>query len=140
MVLSWSAYSLPDRRGVCPAPQAESLLVNEMKDQPICQIDKLGTKRWRLHGKLHREDGPAVEYVSGSKFWYLHDQYHREDGPAVEYTNGTKYWYLYDKLHRADGPAIELASGSKWWWYHGKKLNCQTNEEFLRLLKLKAFW
>jgi len=30
-----------------------------------------GTKEWFLHGKLHREDGPAVEYVDGDKYWYL---------------------------------------------------------------------
>jgi hypothetical protein len=24
-----------------------------------------------LHGKLHREDGPAVEYVNSTKEWYL---------------------------------------------------------------------
>jgi hypothetical protein len=26
---------------------------------------------WWIKGKLHREDGPAVEWVNGSKFWYL---------------------------------------------------------------------
>ena len=30
-----------------------------------------GTKYWYLNGKLHREDGPAVEYANGSKSWYL---------------------------------------------------------------------
>ena len=35
-----------------------------------------GEKHWYLDGKLHREDGPAVEWADGSKYWYL---------------NGTKY-------------------------------------------------
>jgi hypothetical protein len=83
----------------------------------ICKIFENGDKRWYLNGKLYREDGPAVEWANGSKFWYINDQQHREDGPAVECANGNKYWY-----------------------YHSKKLNCQTNEEFFRLLKLKAFW
>lgn len=26
-----------------------------------------GTKRWYLDGKLHREDGPAIEYVDGGE-------------------------------------------------------------------------
>jgi len=35
------------------------------------KVDNEGTKRWYLNGKLHREDGPAVEYANGGKFWYL---------------------------------------------------------------------
>ena len=56
-----------------------------------------GSKSWRLNGKLHREDGPAVEYASGNKVWYLNDKLHREDGPAVEYASGGKEWYLNNK-------------------------------------------
>jgi hypothetical protein len=110
-----------------------------MKDQPICQIDGHGTKRWYLHGRFHREDGPATEYTNGDKFWYLYGQLHREDGPAIEHA-GTKYWYLCGKKHRENGPAIEEANGDKEWWYHGQPINCQSNEEYFRLLKLKAFW
>jgi len=29
---------------------------------------------WRLNGKLHREDGPAIEYETGNKSWYLNDE------------------------------------------------------------------
>ena len=57
-----------------------------------------GTKYWRLNGKLHREDGPAVELANGSKEWYLDDNLHREDGPAVEYADGDKEWYLNGKI------------------------------------------
>jgi hypothetical protein len=53
-----------------------------------------GDKSWRLNGKLHREDGPAVEYANGDKSWWLNDEFHREDGPAIEYANGDKLWYL----------------------------------------------
>jgi hypothetical protein len=28
---------------------------------------------WRLNDKLHREDGPAIEYVNGDKAWWLND-------------------------------------------------------------------
>jgi hypothetical protein len=31
----------------------------------------MGTKKWFWKGRLHREDGPAVEYPSGKKCWYL---------------------------------------------------------------------
>ena len=30
-----------------------------------------GTKYWCIDGKLHREDGPAVEFVDGTKEWWL---------------------------------------------------------------------
>ena len=73
-----------------------------------------GTKEWFLNGKLHREDGPAIEYSYGDKQWFLNGERHREDGPAVEYADGDKSWYLngvqyteeeyYSKLN----PAKEL--------------------------------
>jgi len=56
-----------------------------------------GSKEWCLNGKLHREDGPAVEHTNGTKCWYLNGQRHREDGPAIEWAGGTKHWYLNDK-------------------------------------------
>jgi hypothetical protein len=56
-----------------------------------------GYNGWFLNGKLHREDGPAVEYASGTKYWYLTGKLHREDGPAYEGANGYKAWYLNGK-------------------------------------------
>jgi hypothetical protein len=43
--------------------------------KPICTTSKYGTKEWRLNGKLHREDGPAVEYADGVKYWFYHGKY-----------------------------------------------------------------
>ena len=34
------------------------------------KIDEDGNKRWYINGKLHREDGPAVELEFGIKWWY----------------------------------------------------------------------
>ena len=42
--------------------------------------------------------------------------------------------------HREDGPAIEYANGYKAWWLNGKQINCKSQEEFVRLMKLKVFW
>ena len=39
-------------------------------------------KEWRINGKFHREDGPAIEWSNGDKEWYLNGRRHREDGPA----------------------------------------------------------
>ena len=66
--------------------------------KPKMTISPDRTKRWRLNGKLHREDGPAVEWASGTKRWHLNGELHREDGPAIEYANGGNYWYFNGKL------------------------------------------
>ena len=64
------------------------------------EIDEQGTIYYYNDlEQLHREDGPAVEYINGYKEWYLNGKRHREDGPAVELANGTKYWYLNGEYH-----------------------------------------
>ena len=92
------------------------------------KIDDEGTKRWYVDGKLHREDGPAIEWADGSKQWYRNGKLHREDGPAIEWANGTRFWYLNRKLHREDGPAIEWASGTREWYLNDRQL---TEAEFM---------
>ena len=37
-----------------------------------------GAEIWRHNEKLHREDGPAVEYKDGEKEWWLNNQSYRE--------------------------------------------------------------
>ena len=78
--------------------------------------------------------------ADGTKYWYLEGKLHRVDGPAIEYANGSKQWFLEDKLHRVDGPAIEDANGFKRWWFCAEELKCSSQEEFKRLIRLKAFW
>ena len=85
-----------------------------------------GNKRWFLNGKIHREDGPAVEWPDGSKEWLLNGSHHREDGPAVERASGAKQWWLNGKRHREDGPARKDTDGYKEWWLNGEEL---TEEE-----------
>ena len=78
-----------------------------------------GTKEWRIHGKLHREGGPAIKIPGEYEAWQIHGELHRGDGPAFEKVNGDKSWYLYGKLHRKKGPAVEKADGSKHWYLNG---------------------
>ena len=85
------------------------------------------------------DNNPEVDYM-GNKRWYKDGMYHREDGPAVEHRDGWKGWWLNGLHHRDDGPAAVWANGYKEWWYKGKRLPCNTQEEFERLIKLKAFW
>jgi hypothetical protein len=35
-----------------------------------CLVFQGGTKEWRKEGKIHRADGPAVEYWNGNKEWW----------------------------------------------------------------------
>ena len=87
------------------------------------KVNEDGTRFWYLNGKLHREDGPAVEYADGSKEWYLNDKRHCEDGPACEFANGYKVWYLNGKRHREDGPAVEYADDmDKQWFLNGEEV------------------
>jgi hypothetical protein len=74
-------------------------------------------------------------YPSGDKYWYLNDELHREDGPAIEYIRGDKCWYLNGKYHREDGPAVECASGYWIWYLNGKEY---TEQEFNEKIKPKA--
>ena len=43
------------------------------------------------------------------------------------------------KLHRVDGPAL-IYNNIKNWYYRGQLIDCFSQEEFERLIKLKAFF
>lgn len=91
-------------------------------------------------GQRHREDGPAREFFIGDKEWWQNGKRHRIDGPAIEYYNGDKEWYQNGKRHRIDGPAVEIPGRARCWYYEGNRIQCNSQEEFKRLIKLKAFW
>jgi hypothetical protein len=113
------------------------LLVNSMKSDSSLEvgfsIDGYGNLK---HGFYERRDGTTS--------WYDHGRLHCVDGPAVTYGSGPfagdKCWFFYGKFHREDGPAIEKSNGIKYWYYHGKLIKCSCQEEFERIIKLRAFW
>ena len=43
-------------------------------NKPTCKTYPNGDKQWWLNGKLHREDGPAVECANGTKEWWLNNE------------------------------------------------------------------
>lgn len=95
--------------------------LGEILVNPIVFTNK---KEWRNDRKeLHREDGPAQEFITGTKMWYQNGKLHREDGPAVEYINGDKVWRQNGKLHRENGPAIDFVGGYKEYWIEGNYLS-----------------
>ena len=46
--------------------------------KPTCRTDSYGTKHWRLNGKRHREDGPAIEWANGEKQYWIHGEFIKE--------------------------------------------------------------
>jgi len=89
-----------------------------------------------MAGKLHREDGPAVECKDGHEAWYLNGKLHREGGPAVEWITGDKEWYVAGNLHREEGPAVEWANGRREWWLNGR--NFKSKETWFKALNKEA--
>ena len=60
----------------------------------VVRVYDNGDKEWRQNDKLHRLDGPAIEYANGNKEWYQNNELHRLDGPAIEYVDNDKSWYI----------------------------------------------
>jgi len=94
--------------------------------EKICEVNGISMKKeidefgnifyYNENNKLHREDGPAIEYVDGDKWWYKNEKLHREDGPAMEYDGYKEYWYndiYYPEI--------------------------KTDEEWVRIVKLMVF-
>lgn len=81
-------------------------------------------------GKLHSVDGAAaMTYPDGTSWWYHHGKIHREDGPAVQWSNGVSEWWQDNQRHRDQGPAVIFPNtaaiapdkrGIKQWWVRGK--------------------
>jgi hypothetical protein len=86
-------------------------------NKPECITYSNGDKEWFLNGKLHREDGPAVEWTNGSKSWYLNGNLHREDGPAIEFADGGKRWFLnHEEAHPETIVDLWLSRGVFCWY------------------------
>ena len=78
--------------------------------------------------------------TNGDKFWFKNGKLHREDGPAMEYANGDKYWFKDGKRHREDGPAIENTNGYKDYWHNDIRYpKIKTDEEWIKFVKLMVF-
>ena len=114
--------------------------------ESILKVLKDGTKKWYLNGKLHKEDGPAVERSNGAKEWYLNGKFHRENAPAIEYTDDIddigiviRDWFLNGKRHREDGPAIDDSDGIKCWYVEGREYDEKEYPNALRKYYRKLY-
>lgn len=96
-------------RRIEPPPTPPSRL--EADDGSVTYVDQ--------NGNYHRDDGPAIiQAANGNKLWYHHGRLHRTDGPAIEYGNGDKSYLIHGRLHRDHGPAIDWRE-VKSWYNHG---------------------
>jgi len=87
---------------------------------------------------------------NSDKTWKDDDlNYHRNFLPAGIHKFGTnirkndniKYYFKHGKRHRLEGPAINYCDGAFMeWWFEGEKINCETQIEFERLIKLRILW
>ena len=57
----------------------KKIIINGKEYYQTIYVDKHGDKRYYLNGKLHREDGPAIEYANGTKRWYLYDIHYSKE-------------------------------------------------------------
>jgi hypothetical protein len=77
------------------------------------------------------------EFIYGIEYRNEQGKLHREDGPAVEYKDGTKYWLINGKFHRLDGPAVEYPNSDREWWINGKEYLEENYYQEIVKIKLK---
>lgn len=62
-------------------------------------------------------------YTTGfRRYFNSKNKLHRLDGPAVEYADGSFRWCENDKPHRIGGPQYFNYPNSYKWWINGKQL------------------
>lgn len=108
--------------------------LDKLLDQKLTVLST-GTKIYKdRNGEYHREDGPAIEFVSPEysyQEWFYHGKLHRIGGPAIydvidpmDESDGFEIyeeWWVNGKAHRVDGPAIlSTLDGTFGWWVNGE--------------------
>jgi hypothetical protein len=82
-----------------------------LEEESFPFVSVQGVRTWRnLIGKIHRIEGPAIEYNNGDTEWFLNGMRHRLDGPAIDYVNGFMEWYLYGKRYNTKEEFIDALS------------------------------
>lgn len=63
-------------------------------------------------GNFERLGGPALEFTNGNKEWYRANRLHREDGPAIDYAD-RKEWWLAGERYTEYGFIAEMKARQK---------------------------
>lgn len=66
---------------------------------PLRMYDKLKSMMDIHEIEDHKCNGVCSMTICGNKTWFKNGKLHREDGPAIETSDGSKYWYFKGKLH-----------------------------------------
>ena len=66
--------------------------------------------------KRYIKNNPSQEkkitiLTSGDKLWFLNGKLHREDGPAIEWSDGLKQWYLKGELYSEEFLFLKALEG-----------------------------
>ena len=101
--------------------------------------DQWGNQRWYLNAISHRDNNlPAIILKNGTTEWRVNGRLHRTDGPAMDREDGYKEWFVDGKRHRIDGPACEDSNGIKVWFFDDKKVTEEACKLLCDMLKLKS--
>ncbi len=88
------------------------------------------------NGMLHRTDGPCIiDPSSGYQLYCIYGLVHRKDGPAKIKHNGNIEYYRYGVKHRKDGPAIIHKSGVVEYYLYGQYYNIDDFNKLIRIGK-----
>ena len=121
--------------GAAKTMEAPSGVIMFREDGPA-EILPDGTQVYYMNSYKGREDGPAVIGPSGYQEYWNNGKLGRLNGPAIIYSDGGQDWILQGLYHRADGPARIFANGMKEYFHHGRKIPAQTDNEFMRKVRL----
>ena len=76
-LISRSCSTLEKHRLACKVMGLGREVEFEEKKFTRISVSSFGTKRWFLGDKLHRSNGPAIEYFYGEKQWWVEGKLHR---------------------------------------------------------------
>ena len=123
-------------------------IIRHLEDEKVWytfgEVDRVGkpaftsphTREWRIKGKLHNMQGPAIVKSDGGREWWLNGYRQPLVTPNVIKGDGTKEWHKQGgtehgdhRLHRTDGPAVVRPEDvafekglPEWeWLYHDMK-------------------
>jgi len=82
-----------------------------------------------------------IDGYDGDKVWHLLDKLHREDGPAVEYKDGDLFWFINGEPHRIIINNVQQPYGYKEYWLNGTILNEQEwlSKVLFNVVKIELF-
>lgn len=73
-----------------------------------------------------------LQLPDGTHIYITDGRLHREDGPALQTSDGTSYYFIDGALHRDNGPAISCANPLLCHWYmHGVRVPSQDRSRSL---------